>query len=62
VLWGSGDVHLAGISVRGRVRASGAYAPANLEDRIVQWPKRGAVGEEKPGYQPLNRPWFTICS
>ncbi len=46
--WGhplvSGDpdtVHLAGISVRGRVLGEEEVAEADLEDRIVEWPGEG---------------------
>lgn len=40
----SGDsetVHLAGVSVRGRVLGEEEVAEADLEDRIVEWPGEG---------------------
>jgi uncharacterized cysteine cluster protein YcgN (CxxCxxCC family) len=42
----SGDpdtVHLAGISVRGRVLGEEEVAEADLEDRIVEWPGEGGI-------------------
>jgi uncharacterized cysteine cluster protein YcgN (CxxCxxCC family) len=48
----SGDpdtVHTAGISVRGRVRASEDDVPDNLlEDHIVKWPKKVPKAARKP--------------